>query len=428
MFIWGALLIPIIVSVLGLIFFRKQVVWWEIILIIALSIGVILGVQGCYRVSVQQEPEYWGRYVTAVQYYEPWHEYEHLTCVETYQCGTDSKGNAIYCTRTYDCSHHTYHGPSWQAIDNYNEEYSISKLEYERLVKQFGTRPYFVELHREKYHDLDHCSSDYDGDMYQCNFDGDINRMQSFTTQNKYTNKVIHSKTVFNYPDVPDTLAFLFPKLPPLPERGGFFTNTFEYGYQWNADAIRGHKIPNFDNANHMLMKYNGLLGKSKEVRMQIILYHNAPIQYGEQLEWYWKGGNMNEFNLIVSVSDSMTVQWARVISWTEVQDLKVDVRNFVYEQKTFDIMRTVLYMGQNVEQRWVRKNFDTDFAYLDIDIPTWLDILIYVMVFLVSGGLGLFAVLNDINNDGQASYYDSWYYDSPIQKMKKMYQQNRTK
>jgi hypothetical protein len=399
MFVWGALLIPVVISLLGLVFFRKQVVWWETLLIIVPTFFIIFGVQGCYRMSVQQEPEYWGRYVTAVQYYEPWHEYHHETCTETYQCGSDKKGNAIYCTRTYDCSHHISHGPEWVAIDNYGENYSISKNEHDRLKDQFQTQPLFVDLFREKSYDLKHCRLDFDGDMYQTKFDGDINKMQPMTTKNTYTNKIIHSRTVFNYPEVSDTLKYLFPKLPAMPNGGGLFREQYQYGYQWSAPAIRGYQVPNFDNANHMLMKLNGQLGKEKEVRMQIILYHNAPQSYGDELEWYWKGGNMNEFNLVMSVSDSMTVQWARVISWTEVQELKLNVRNYVYTQKPFNLMSTVLYMSMEIKDKWVRKNFDTDFAYLNIDIPNGITILIYVLVFFMSGGLGFFAISNDVNN-----------------------------
>jgi len=268
--------------------------------------------------------------------------------------------------------------------------------------------------------------------MYQTDFDGDINKMQPMTTKNTYTNKVIHSRTVFNYPEVSDTLKYLFPKLPAMPDKSGMFGPSYQYGYQWSVDAIRGHKVPGFENANHMLMKFNGQLGKMKEVRMQIILYHNAPQSYGDELEWYWKGANMNEFNLVLSVSDSMTVQWARVISWTEVQALKLSVRNYVYEQKPFNLMATVIYMGTEVKDKWVRKNFDTDFAYLNIDIPTWLNILIYVLVFLASGGMGVFAIGNSIvNGDGFLGHEEynnlSWGETLP-EKIKRMVNENRMK
>lgn len=404
MIIWGSLLIPIILSLIALYFFHKRIVWWEIILIIGISAGIILGIQAWYRVSAAQEPEYWGAYVEAVRYYEPWHEYVHQTCTETYVCGSDSKGNPEYCTRTYDCSYHDFHPEYWVAIDNYGDEQTISKSEFDRLVKQFAIpRLNFVELGHERWNDIDHCGSDYDGDAYQGNFNGDLNRLQPLTLKRDYTNKVIHSRTVFNYPVVSDTLPFLFSKLPTVPDqsRSFFGGGTIEHGFQWSADAIRGHKVPNFDRANHQLMKLNGLYGRSHEVRMQIILYHNAPPLYGETLEWYWQGGNMNEFNLIVSVSDSNTIQWARVISWTENQELKIKVRNFVSTQKPFNLPKIVQYMGDEVYKLWKRKDFKTDFAYLDIDLPTWLSILIYSLVFTFSGGLALFAVANPFVNSG---------------------------
>lgn len=379
MIIWLAMLIPITVAIICLIWFKREVVWWEIAIIMASSCLVIFISKLGLDKYKYQEDEYWGTYVVNVCYEEPWTEYVHRTCSYTVSCGKGCE-TTVY----YDCSYYDNHPAEYYVIDNIGESTDIDVLVFNKLAYKFGNKQW-VNMHRASRHDMGEprCK---DGNMYQAIWDGSFARLEPLASKHTYTNNVVHTHSVFNFPNVSDTLSYLFPKLS-------------SFAPYYNADAIRGYKIQGFDEANELLKKFNGLYGHSKEVRMQIILYHNQPKTVGEQLEWYWKGGNMNEFNVVVSLSDSSTVQWVRIISWTEIQDLKIDARNMILSQSKFDLINTTWWLGKNVE-RFQRKDFERDFSYLQVDPPTWTVVIVYIFIFILNVILVCWSVLNDFEND----------------------------
>lgn len=389
MIVWFALLIPAAAAVFMLIKYQKEVVWWEILLMMIVCALLILGGKLLGEKMQLNEPEYWGSFVVAGYYEEPWTEYYHETCTRTYACGHDSKGNTEYCTETYDCSHHVHHDAEYYVKTNIGERIGVTREYYNWLSGTKFGNSHFVALHREEHYDIGkhswfHCSECYNGDMYETDYPGEFGRLEPIVSEHTYTNRVIHSGSVFNFPKVADTLNYLFPKLPKLEGL--------------HAVAVRGIQVPNWEIADDLLQKYNGYIGHEKEVRMQMILYHNQPIDVGEQLEWYWKGGNMNEFNVVVSLSDSLTVQWVRVISWTEVQELKIEVRNYIATMKPFDPAKAALFMAQDCDQKWKRRDFE-QFNYLEVETPTWAIIMIYILTLASTIGLSIWSVENEFGN-----------------------------
>jgi len=382
MIIWFALIIPIVAAIICFIFYKREVIWWEIAILMCVSFLFIFGAKLLVDKYKYQEEEYWGTYVTMVCYEEPWIEYIHSTCTRTYACGTDANGNTVYCTETYDCSYYSHHAAEWYIIDNIGERTDIDRNVFDKLMYKFGNK-LWVDMNRELHYDMEH-SQCKNGDMYRATWDGSFARIEPMVSKHTYSNNVVHTHSVFNFPEVSDTLSYLFSKLSP-------------FSSYYNADAIRGYKINGFDEANAVLKKFNALYGHSKEVRVQIILYYNQPKSVGEQLEWYWKGGNMNEFNVIISLSELGVVQWVRIISWTEVQDLKIDARNMILEQPKFDLINTVWWLGKNIE-RFQRKDFERDFSYLQVDPPVGIVILIYVIILLVSCGIMYWSIINRID------------------------------
>lgn len=373
MIIYLALLVPVLAALVLLVFFRHRMAWFEysipfvvsVILVVA-SKAITEGVQTC-------DKEFWGSNVRLAEYYEDWNEYIHRTCTESYPCGTDSKGNTEYCTRTYDCSYVDYHSAYWEIATTSKEVLSISSEEYDRLAQQFGNQE-FVELNRNYHTD--------DGDKYVTAWQDERETARPVVTEHSYENRVQASDDVFNFPPVSkEDIAFY--GLHDYPEVRNYSCRTI-LGFD---DAL----------AEKELRFINGDLGPHKQVRVWVVIFNSKPRDAGLLQEAYWKGGNKNEFVVTIGIDSlSRKVQWCYPFSWTEVQRLKIDVRNFVESQNELDLLALADFLETNLTQSFVRKQF-ADFNYLTVDPPLSAVLLTFVLTILVNLGVSWWAIKNEL-------------------------------
>jgi hypothetical protein len=376
MIIWFALCIPVLAAIFMLVFFRRKIVWWEFLIPLGVSIVLVVIFKLTITAVQTSDTEYWGGYVVKAQYFEDWNEYIHQTCTRSVYAGTDSKGNAIYKTETYDCSYVQYHPEEWHVVDNNDIDISISQSEYQRLVRQFGHEPVFIDLSRHYHTD--------DGDMYQVEWDNNQATFEPVTTVHFYENRVQAASSVFHFPDVDDSTK----------ARDGLFDYP-KVTDNLRVPGILGPPLPGLDEAERKLDYLNAMLGAPKQVRVWILVFRNKPIEVGHAQEWLWKGGNKNEFTLTIGIDDNDAVQWVYPISWTPVEKLKVDARYAVQNMKPLRLTDVVDWLGPNIEQYWVRKPFK-EFSYLTVEPPTWSIAMTYIITLLVNIALSWWAVRNE--------------------------------
>ncbi len=380
MIIYGAMLIPIVVIILLMVFFRKEMVWWEYLITLGIpAVFIIIFKLGIDKMQVDAT-EYWGGYITQAQYFEAWDE--EVPCRHPVYCTRTVGSGKDQHTETYECGRqHSYdvddHPPYWQIVGSNGEVFGTTQADYRRLVQKFGNET-FVDLHRS-FHSRD-------GDKYTALFDGDDRRLEAVTTLHTYENRVQAAHSVFNFKEVTDQQKKLF-QLYDYPKPLGYRC----FGILGNAGGCTSC-------ANWKLDFWNGKLGRAKQVRMWVLMYKNQPREAAELQEAYWKGGNKNEFTLAIGVDSAYHVRWAYPISWTGVEDLKVDARNYVSAMDTLNIDKVVDWMGYNVQMRFERKEFK-DFSYLDVDPPDWAVVVTYIVTLLISIGLAWFAVRNQFTN-----------------------------
>src|SRR5438445_641108 len=104
-------LLPIIIGAI-LWYKSKEICWqeWAIASGIALFIALIFNLFAILSIHLKtSDTETWSGYVTEVQYHPAWVEQWEEAHTETYACGTDSKGNTEYCTRTYYTTEYDHH-------------------------------------------------------------------------------------------------------------------------------------------------------------------------------------------------------------------------------------------------------------------------------------------------------------------------------
>jgi hypothetical protein len=392
MIIYGALLIPIIIGVLCFIFARKNMQWWEALP--ALLIGLVLtaGFKACVETAQTRDKEYWGGYITAAHYDEDWNERvscrHEIPCShdESYDCGT--KESPQTCTRkahSNDGYEHPYdvdeHPPTWYFNDTLGGTTYIDLGYFEYLCKHFGNKT-FVELNRNVH--------DNDGDRYTTHFKMDREKLIPVSRMQTYENRVQASRSIFKFKQVEpkDIKEFGLYSYPEVSGRG-------------ETECILGPAGNQKAKSEKEIQYLNSVLGRPKQVRMMILIFQDQPLQAAYMQESYWMGGNKNEFILCVGVNKKREVQWGHVISWTEVEALKVGARTEIYKQKgkQLDLLKLIRYNEIEIPKQWVRKQF-ADFNYLTVEPPLWAVITTYILVLLSSLATYGWCLLNEFTSE----------------------------
>jgi len=373
--VWLGLIIPLIATIVLIVFFKKQTAVLEIIGLWVASLFIIFLAKFFVDTFDANETEYWGEYAIRVEYYEEWDEWIIQTCTREVPCGTDSKGNTRYCTETYDCSHRDYHSPYWQAITNLGNSYSITQKKYNEFMGLWNNRK-FIDMDRHYY--------TIDGNKYESYWDNKDYNILPIITTHSYKNKVVHSSSIYEFPEV-DTSAY----------------HLFEYPEveDYNCNSILSEvKNKDIKWADKLLTYYNAKYGSSKQVRMWLLIYKNKPFQYGTYQENYWKGGNKNEVVLCMGIDKDLSVQWAKVFSWTERENLKTDLRDSVLFQKKLDIYKTVNVFKDQVVEKFQRRDF-SEFDYLETEPSPLACIISFLIIGLCVTGMSVYIVKNQFTN-----------------------------
>jgi len=384
---WLALGIPVIFAIILLLFFKHKTQWWEPLPSLVIGLILIASFKGCSEHSLTRDTEYHNGYITEVWYYEDWSEWITRTCSREYACGedctTDSEGRTScstrYCTEYYDCSYEDYNPEYWMVKNNLGETWRISKAEYQKLVKLFGNQSY-VNMNRP------YCCGN-DGDAYVTYYQGEPEKLQHTATVHTYENRVQASNSVFKFQEISDEDAdslglFDYPKII------GNYSQDHLLG-------IKDHKI------EQKLDYLNAKLGKKKEVKAFVTVFKNKPANYGELQESYWKGGNKNELNIVLGLSNDGTLAWSKIMTWSESQELKIEIRNHLQSRKgeklNFDGFIDFLY--KEIDEKFIRKEF-SDFSYLEVEMTDGQIKALYWTVFIISLIISIFMIVNEFENE----------------------------
>ncbi len=376
MIIYGALLIPFIAAFVLYKFFYRMVIWWEFFIPLVVSVILVVTMK-CLVETVQvRSEEYWGSFISKVEYCEDWNEYIHQIC--TRSCCCDSKGENCG-TEPYDCSYVQYHPESWRIVTTTGETISISQSEYERIKHIFGNE-YFTDLHRNYYTD--------NGNMYTTEWKSDSLTAIPATTLHYYENRVkAADQSIFHFDPVSneDILRYKLKSYPDITQY-----------YQMNS--VIGDSSPDADIANRKVKYINGLLGHKKEVKVFVLVFKDQPIEAGFYQESYWKGANMNEFVVCIGIDNERNVKWCKPISWTPNELLKVEVKSFVQNQSKLDLSALADYLQVKIDAGFQRRDFK-EFDYLTVEPPLWTVLLTYFLTIVANVLVSWWVVNNEFED-----------------------------
>lgn len=365
--IYFAILIPVLTIISLHVFYHEHMAWWENLTQLLIPIGFIILFKFLAIQNLTSDTEYLGSYATEAWYEEQWNEYIHQTCTRTVSCGKN-------CTTTqvYDCSY----------VDNHPEQYylktglgvfDINRKQWLSLRDRWNGAE-FREMNRN-YHSED-------GDAYICYWDKKPETIESVTKEHAYENRTQAASSVYNFQNVSKE-------------------EISKYGlYQY--PAIIGHKQPALlgykdDSANALLDYMNATMGVIYQVRVYLLVYQDQPENVSLLQEALWQGGNKNELILTVGIDDANRVEWARVLTWCENQEIFTSIRDEIVKQDAFDAYQAVLIIQNAIKTKWKRREFK-EFNYLQVEPTGWQIVGCCVLTLMFCVGLAVWHVRNEID------------------------------
>lgn len=374
MIIWGAATVPLVTAFVLAFWFKHRTLWWEMLIPVVASLVFIAGFKYTTETVQTSDTEFWGGWATHAEYFEAWNE--RVTCTHTKYCPSTcrrSDGTTYSCDKPCG-KQHAYdvrnHPPRWVLNDSNGASHSIKESRFNDLVILWGNKT-FKDLGRN-YHTRD-------GDKYITRWEKDDATLVPVTTSHTYENRVQAAHTVFDFEEV-DPFAWGLYNYPPI--KG------------LDQRAVLG-RAKGAKEADKLLRFYNAKLGAAKQVKMFLFLFGpETTLDTGLAQENYLVGSNKNEFIVMVGLDANGQVNWVHVISWTENEYLKIDVRDYVREMEVFDPVEIVEYMAERVGEDFVRKEF-ADFSYLTVEPPLWAVLLCYLLTLAINLGLSFWVVQN---------------------------------
>jgi hypothetical protein len=136
---------------------------------------------------------------------------------------------------------------------------------------------------------------------------------------------------------------------------------------------------------------------------MMILVFKDQPLEAGFFQEAYWKGGNKNEFIVCIGTKGD-DITWTKVISWTNEEELKIRTAREIKEMKKLDLMKIVEYIGFNVPERFIRKEFK-DFNYLAVRPTNRATMITFFITLLVTVIISVVVVKNELEFSSYNNY-----------------------
>lgn len=107
------------------------------------------------------------------------------------------------------------------------------------------------------------------------------------------------------------------------------------------------------------------VLGPRKHVNLVIVLVNEKDSMYAQALQAHWLGGKKNDVILVVGSTAYPAVDWVEVLSWSDEELLKIQLRDAIKDIPHLSADVTVKTAADHINRLFVRKQMK-DFEYLD--------------------------------------------------------------
>jgi hypothetical protein len=167
--------------------------------------------------------------------------------------------------------------------------------------------------------------------------------------------------------------------------------------YRANRFLTSGVTVPDAAEYRTWLDGLNADLGRRRQVNIIVLVTQHSNPEYADGVRELWLGGKKNDVIVVVGAPDFPRIEWARVITWSRSEELKVNIRDRVMAMREFEPRGFFWILRDEVGHHFIRRPMH-DFEYLAATItpPTWVIVLLTMLGILSACGLAWHAVHND--------------------------------
>ena len=219
---------------------------------------------------------------------------------------------------------------------------------------------------------------------------------QATASFHTYQNKLQFSKSLFKAGDVDETLV---EQLPNYPDK---------VNSDFSIDRFLG-QIQDKEKMNNLIDEWNAKLNSdplNKQVNVIYVNVGDLPIEYGYALEAKWEGANKNDFVICFSMIDNK-INWVYPFSWTEIEILKINIRDYMLDNKNVDDFSTIINDTCNMIAKDFTRKEMADYEYIKYQHKTGSYVISFIVCAIVLGVL--IYILNNIDINSN-NYYNRRY------------------
>lgn len=316
---------------------------------------------------------YAGAYQSQVTDYEIWNgevtrkEKVEVSCSHSYSCNCrescSGSGSSKSCSTTCDTCYEHSNDYDWRVYTNV-EDFNI-----ERIDRQGSSQPKrWTKVQKGDPVAIKRSHTNYvkavDASLF--NFNTGVN-----TSLDKYVPAYPYG--VYDYHYLDRVLMVNMPAIQDLP--------------RWNYElALRLRQ-----------------LGPQKQANVIVMMAKLDDPNFEYSVRKQWLGAKKNDVVVILGTPNYPEISWVRIVSWTEREDFKVQLRDALQELKTVDMIPVLNTIQEHTVKTFTRKRM-RDFEYLksEILIPDWAFILGIILGPLCVIGFTLFMVYTDYKNNNR--------------------------
>ena len=148
------------------------------------------------------------------------------------------------------------------------------------------------------------------------------------------------------------------------------------------------------------LDKMNDRLGATYQVDILVLLTDRSDPQFAKAVEAKWLYGPKNALTIVLGAPDGKTIEWSRVVSLSDVNELKINIRDEL-PGKTLADPAILPFIENEVKVHFTRTPME-EYAYLATAArPTkGTTIFLYIFNFIIVIGMAYYAHHNDVFGD----------------------------
>lgn len=346
--LFGLLLVPLIVGGIAYSINKRTVTWKEFLLQIAVSIIFVVGTWSYARYAAMQSTEHWNGRVTAKD-----SGTEH--CCHSYECNCSTCSNSDGTTYSCNCSTCYRHSIDyWWAVDVSTGDKVSDTCVGHGSDPRWWSRAYVGE---------------------------------PVSIPHEYTNYLKADPESIMVHDFDPAMV---ESVPPFPEV---------------HSRMRVRKVVRHGDAHPplawdvALKELNADIGRMHQVDVTILVTSHKSPTFAFAVEAAWLYGPKNSLNIVMG-TDGEKITWARVVTISDVEELKIELRDGLQGMSLRD-PNIIPFIRKLVEQKF-RRTPMAKYEYLASAASPegWWLFFLYFFAFLISGGLAYWVHVKDVFGD----------------------------